>query len=170
MSYNLKEAEEILSRTPQVLRTLLLGLDENWLNFRKRPDGYNPSEVIGHLIQNEEDNFITRMNVIQSNYANKSFPPFDREGFDKNLSLEQRIDLFSSLRKKNLQTLEQNFKESDLDKKGIHPMLGYVKLSELLSTWVVHDLTHLFQILEILGLRYKESVGPFVKFLKILNL
>ncbi len=31
--------------------------------------------------------------------------------------------------------------------KGYHPDFGEVKVRELLSTWVVHDLTHIAQML-----------------------
>lgn len=167
MSYNLDEAIQILTRTPQILRSTLTGLDENWLTFRKRPDAYTTSEVVGHLIANEQANWIPRMNCI---LTSKPFPPFDREGFDKTLSLEKRLDLFETLRSKNIHVLKNTVKPTDFDKKSIHPALGEVMLSQLLATWVVHDLTHIFQINENLALRYKEAVGPWVEFLKILRL
>ena len=34
-------------------------------------------------------------------------------------------------------------------------------MAELLSTWVVHDLSHLSQITRALCFRYKEAVGPW---------
>lgn len=170
MNYDLKEAISILSRTPKVLTDLLLGLDEHWLMNRKREGAYTPSEVVGHLIANEQSNWIPRMNVIISNNENKALPPLDREGFDKNLSLEERLELFSSLRTSNIKKLQENFNPDDLTKKGIHPSLGEVTLDQLLATWVVHDLTHTFQVVEILALGYKDTVGPWKEFLKILKI
>ncbi len=168
------DAKQILARTPQVLRALLLGLDESLLSLRKSKNGFTPSEVVGHLIANEEINFIPRMNNILAEDPSKEFPNLDREyterGFDKSLSLEKRLDLFDNLRKKNLETLETTVSLSDLNKKRIHPYMGEITLSNLLSYWVVHDLTHLFQIIEILGLRYKGEVGPWGDFLKILKI
>ena len=170
MDNKLNEAIEILSRTPKVIGDLLLGLDKNWLRATKREGAYTPSEVVGHLISNEQTNWIPRMKVILSNGTEKRFAPFDREGFDKNQSLENRIQEFTNLREKNILILKQSFHESDLSKTAIHPSLGEVNLGQLLATWVVHDLTHLFQIVEVLALQYKETVGPWYEFLKILRI
>ena len=174
MSYTLLEVKQLLSRTPRVLRVLLFGLNESLLSLRKRDDGFTPSEVVGHLIANDEVNFIPRMNYLLAGDFSKPFPPLDREyterGFDKNLSLEKRLELFESLRKKNLEILENNVSTSDLSKKNVHPDFPDVTLGNLLTYWVVHDLTHLFQVIEILGLHYKEAVGRWGDFLKILRI
>jgi hypothetical protein len=62
-----------------------------------------------------------------------------------------------------------NLSEADLDKKGIHPKFGEVTLRQLLSTWVVHDLTHLAQITRVMAKQYKEEIGPWVEFFRIMN-
>ena len=170
MNYSVTEAVQILSRVPKVLRTLLQGLDENWLTLRKSEDAFTPSDVVGHLIFGEQTDWIPRMNIMLTEDANKTFPPFNREGFDKNASLDERLALFETLRQKNINSLIENLKPADLSKKGIHPSLGEVTLEQHLATWVVHDLTHLFQILETLAHRYKDTVGPWIDYLKILRL
>ena len=106
-----------------------------------------------------------------------------------NLYLEKREEnskqeitlLLSSLDKENIEDVvkklslyDKDLRDSvtvaDLNKTGIHPELGKVTLKQHLATWVVHDLTHLFQITETLALRYKEAVGPWVEYLRVLNL
>ena len=42
-------------------------------------------------------------------------------------------------------------------------------LSQLLSTWVAHDLTHLAQIGEVLARRYQGAVGPWRAYLPALD-
>jgi len=49
----------------------------------------------------------------------------------------------------------------DLEKKGIHPSFGEVSLSQLLSTWLVHDLNHLSQISRVMAKQYSGEVGPW---------
>jgi hypothetical protein len=44
-----------------------------------------------------------------------------------------------------------------------------VKLKELLSTWVVHDLTHIAQIVRVMAERYRADVGPWKEYLGILK-
>ena len=55
--------------------------------------------------------------------------------------------------------------EKELRKRGTHPGLGVVTLSQLLGTWAAHDLTHLHQISRIMAYQYRENVGPWSKFL-----
>lgn len=153
MVYDLQEAIKILSRTPKVLRELLGGLDDKWLNFRKYDKAFSPSDVIGHLISGEQTDWILRMNIILSKDGSKEFPPFDREGFDKNLGIEERLSQFEEFRTKNIEILKNSVTIADLNRTGFHPEFGEVTLQQHLATWVVHDLTHLFQITETLALR-----------------
>jgi hypothetical protein len=61
--------------------------------------------------------------------------------------LTQLLNEFKEIRIANLEKLRKlNISASDLNKTGIHPKFGQVTLSQLLSTWVVHDLDHISQI------------------------
>ena len=53
--------------------------------------------------------------------------------------------------------------------RGIHPDLGEVTLENLLATWVVHDLTHIRQIVTYMAKKYTDAVGPWKEYLSILN-
>jgi len=59
--------------------------------------------------------------------------------------------------------------EAHLEMKGYHPDFGEVKIRELLSTWVVHDLTHIAQIVRIMANRYRTDVGPWNEYLGIIK-
>ncbi|GAA3326286.1 hypothetical protein GCM10020331_061560 [Ectobacillus funiculus] len=52
---------------------------------------------------------------------------------------------------------------------GVHPAFGVVKVRELISTWVVHDLTHIAQIVRVMAERYRTDVGPWKEYLGILK-
>jgi len=56
-----------------------------------------------------------------------------------------------------------------LEKMGIHPKLGEVSLRNLLSTWVVHDLTHIAQITRVMAKQYTTEMGPWPQFFRILE-
>ena len=62
-----------------------------------------------------------------------------------------------------------NLTESDLDRTGMHPKLGEVTLRNLLSTWVVHDLTHIAQITRVMAKQYTSEMGPWPEFFRILS-
>jgi hypothetical protein len=58
---------------------------------------------------------------------------------------------------------------NDLGRLGIHPDFGEVTLSQLLATWIVHDLNHIDQIVKTMGKQYREAVGPWREFLPIID-
>lgn len=71
---------------------------------------------------------------------------------------------------KNLATLRSMPDlENHFEKKGLHPAFGPIRVRELISTWTVHDLTHISQISRVLANRYKTDVGPWIEYLSILK-
>ena len=103
----------------------------------------------------------------------RPFDPFDREGHVREVqgkSLAQLLDEFAHLRSQNLIELRAwKLKPSDLDKRGLHPSLGTVTLSQLLATWAAHDMTHLHQLSRIMAWQYREEVGPWSQYLGVLK-
>jgi len=173
MHFNMKEAVEVLERTPQTLENFLSGLSEEWLNCNEGEGTWNGSEVIEHLIEGEKNNWIPRLEFILQEGERKPFPPFDRysqlnERSDR--SIEQKLLEFKLLRTQNISKLNVLIKpELHLELTGSHPAFGVVKLRELLSTWVVHDLTHISQIVRVMAERYRADVGPWTEYLGILK-
>lgn len=173
MNFDLNKSYQILERTPSTLRIVLSDLDDDWIMGNEGPDTFSPYDVIGHLIQGEKTDWKDRATMILEHGTNKSFVPFDRFAqFEesKGKSLHQLLDEFEKLRKESLGWLRSlNLSGNDLDKKGIHPELGEVTLKQLLSTWVVHDLTHIAQVTRVMSKQYKEEIGPWINFFRILN-
>jgi hypothetical protein len=44
-----------------------------------------------------------------------------------------------------------------------------VTLRQLLATWVAHDLAHLNQISRVMAKQYKEAVGPWRRYLGVME-
>ena len=173
MKYSLDKSYEILERTPAVLKTLLTDLDEDWIMNNEGPETFSPYDVLGHLLHGEKTDWAARIKLILDQGVSKSFIPWDRFAMyeeSKGKTLQQLLDEFSMVRKKNLEWLRSlNLAEADLDKTGMHPKLGEVTLKNLLATWVVHDLTHFAQITRVMAKQYKEEMGPWPEFFRILN-
>ena len=173
MEFKLEQAIEVLERTPATLNSLLRDLSEQWLVQNEGPDTWSPYDVIGHLIHGELTDWIPRADIILSDNSNKAFTPFNRfaqahESSGK--SLQQLLDEFKFLRKKNIEHLKsKKITTAALELKGIHPAFGEVTLAQLLSTWVVHDLNHIAQISRVMAKQYKEAVGPWTEYLRILQ-
>jgi hypothetical protein len=173
MQFNLNEAIEILERTPQTVECFLSGLSEGWLQCNEGEGTWNVSEVIGHLIEAEKYNWIPRLEMILQEGENKPFPHFNRfshlkDGSER--SIQQKLLDFKTNRKQNITKLGKLIvNDVHLERSGRHPELGSVKVRELLSTWVVHDLTHMAQIVRIMSERYREDVGNWKEYLGILK-
>jgi len=170
---SLVEAMAVLSRTPAILNALLRGLPNIWVRCDEGKDTWSAFDIVGHLICGERTDWMPRVRILLENGEAQPFDPFDRfaqlkESQDK--SLEQLLDDFAHLRRENLAALQAlNLKHEDLTRRGRHPALGVVMLSELLATWAVHDLTHLHQLSRVMAHRYRDTVGPWSAYLGVLQ-
>jgi uncharacterized damage-inducible protein DinB len=147
--FNLDDAVAVLERTPATIRALLGGLPDTWITATEGEGTWSPYDVLGHLIHGERTDWIPRTRHILSD-DKRPFEPFDRNAQfteSEGRSIDELLSTFAELRRKNLTTLQSlNLTEADLEKEGQHPELGEVTLSQLLATWVVHDLDHVAQI------------------------
>ena len=173
MEFQLDHAKEILGRTPATLNSLLEHLPQEWLLSNEGPDSWSPFDVVGHLIHAEETDWIPRARMILEDGEKRPFEPFDRFAmFEKSRgkSIDDLLATFEQLRGESLQALEaMNITPEMLGKQGRHPELGVVTLSQLLSTWVVHDLGHVGQIVRVMAKQYGEAVGAWQAYLPVLR-
>jgi hypothetical protein len=173
MNFDLARATEILERTPASLRGLLAGLPDSWSRVDEGPDTFSAFDVVGHLIDGEETDWIPRARVILAGGDDPRFEPYDRfrhRERNRGRTLESLLDEFKRLRADSLAALRSfGLTEARLDLPGNHPRLGRVSLRQLLSAWVVHDLGHVAQIARVMAKQYKDAVGPWVQFLPVLT-
>ncbi len=181
--FSLTEAVALLARTPATLDALLRGLPDVWVHgnegrikeggSRDEKDTWSPFDIVGHLIVGERTDWMPRARIILEHGEARPFDPFDRFAQVKESqgkSLGQLLDDFARLRKENLATLQAlNLQPEDLTRRGKHPELGAVTLSELVATWAVHDLTHLHQISRVMAHQYRDAVGPWSAYLGVLH-
>jgi hypothetical protein len=171
--FNLAEAIVLLTRTPATLDAMLRGMPDVWARSNEGKDTWSAFDIMGHLIVGERTDWMPRARIILENGEARPFDPFDRfaqsrESQDK--SLEQLLDDFARLRKENLNALQAlNLQPQDLTRRGRHPALGTVTLSQLLATWAVHDLTHLHQLSRVMAHQYRDAVGPWIAYLGVLQ-
>ncbi len=173
MEFQIEKAMEILSQTPKTLNSILGNLSDEWTKSDEGQESWNPFDVVGHLIHGEETDWIPRAKIILAQGEDITFEPFDRFAqveLSTGKSLADLLDEFSALRAKNVETLQRmNLTDRHLSLKGIHPELGEVDLRQLLSTWAVHDLTHIRQIAVVLAKKYTDNVGAWKEYLSILQ-
>lgn len=173
MSFDLARGIALLDRTPTVLRTLLGGLSDEWTRANEGPETWSPFDVVGHLIDGEETDWMARARIILAQGEERRFEPFDRFRHlrvNQGKPLSDLLDRFERLRSRNLEDLRaMDLGPEELALTGEHPDFGAVTLEQLLATWVTHDLNHLAQIARVMAVQNREAVGPWAEFLSVLQ-
>ncbi len=176
--FELAEVVAVLTRSPACLDALLRGLPNLWVYGRegRNKDGkdtWSAFDIVGHLVHGERTDWMPRARIILENGEARPFDPFDRLAQFKESqgkSLAQLLDEFARLRRENLAALQAlNLQPEDLTRRGKHPVLGVVTLSELLATWALHDLTHLHQLSRVMAHQYRDQAGPWSPYLGVLK-
>jgi hypothetical protein len=171
--FHLPETIALLERTPAAFNALLRGLPDIWTQRNEGGDTWSAFDVIVHLIHGERTDWMARARIILQNGESRAFESFDRLGHiqeSRGKSLEQLLEEFARLRRENLAALRAlNLQPEDLARRGRHPALGTVTLSELLATWAVHDLTHFHQVSRVMAHQYRAAVGPWSAYVGVLR-
>ncbi len=173
MHFDLELSIAVLGRSPATLSALLDGLGEPWVRGTEGPETFSPFDVVGHLIDGEETDWIPRARIMLAKGPDLRFEPFDRfrhRARNADRSLESLLVEFTRLRAGNLDLLRSwRLGTEELDLPGEHPSLGRVTLRQLLATWVIHDLGHLAQVARVMAKQYRDEAGPWMPFLPVLS-
>lgn len=173
MTHNLENCIPLLSRTPAVLQTLLRGLPDGLTLHNEGKETWSGFDIVGHLIHCERTDWLPRTKWLLKYGETQPFPPFDRFGHvraSKGKTLPQLLDEFAQLRTHNLTELRAiKLSSADLDRRGLHPALGPVTLSELLAAWAAHDLNHFHQLSRVMAHQYRDFIGPFTQYLGVMQ-
>jgi hypothetical protein len=173
MNFDVNLSIDVLARTPTTMQSLLGGLTEPWTRGTEGPDTFSPFDVVGHLIDGEETDWMPRARIILARGASVRFEPYDRfrhRARNVERSLSSLLDEFTRLRSENLAELRSwQLTAATLDLPGEHPSLGPVTLRQLLAAWVVHDLGHIAQAVRVMAKQYYDEVGSWVPYLPVLT-
>ena len=173
MEQLLQQTVALLGRTPASLNAFLRELPDSLTRQNEGGDTWCAYDIVGHLVYAERTDWLPRVKMILEFGETRAFEEFDRLGQvreSQGKSLAQLLDEFVLVRAENLNELRAlNLQSEDLDRRGQHPSLGVVTLSQLLATWAVHDLTHLHQLSRIMAHQYRDAVGPWSAYLGVMK-
>ncbi|MBA3579600.1 MAG: DinB family protein [Gemmatimonadaceae bacterium] len=173
MHYTLPDAIAILSRTPRTLHTLLSGLPSAWTDATEGTGTWSPRAVVAHLLSADSTNWIGRARIMLSNDGCPALPAFDPNAQVRDWShstLDDLLSQFERVRRENIALLVRwKPGEHELARTAMHPEFGIVTMSQLLSTWVAHDLSHIGQIARVMARQYQDAVGPWATYLRIMQ-
>jgi hypothetical protein len=169
--HDLSASIAMLEHVPESIARLVESLPESLLHQDEGPGTWSPVQVLQHLIWGEVDDWIPRVRIILEHHDRVAFTPFDREGGHKRYGGWPVAKLAAEFRRRRAENLAilrgLNLTGDQLRLPGLHPALGPVTLSQLIASWVSHDLTHLYQITRTLAGAYEAEVGPWRQFMGI---
>ena len=151
-----------------VAELVSLGDDGGW---RPEPGEWSANECVGHLIEAERRGFAGRIRRILA--ADRPDIPADLESWDPPAVAEARRDHlrpaaelaaeFEELRADGV-GLVRSLTAADMPRVGIHPMVGPLRVDELLGEWVHHDRNHIRQMLAVTQARVWAQMGNARRF------
>lgn len=144
------EVAELLRVTPTALRAEMTALPAPVLSWHPAPGEWCIKEVMGHLIEAEQRGFSGRIRIIldgdRPQLATWNQVPVARERHDCERDVAALLSEFAGVREASV-GLVAGLKDSDLERGGHHPKVGFLRVGDLLNEWVHHDRNHLKQIL-----------------------
>jgi len=136
-----------------------LGDDASW---HQAPGEWCAREVVGHIIEAEKRGFAGRIRIILAN-ERPNLQAWDQVEVEKERNDCARVTdslwmEFMGLRHASVD-LVKGLTATDLDRSGMHPKVGELKVRGLLQEWVHHDRNHTKQILSIAQERVWPHLG-----------
>ena len=169
MDVSLEPARSSLARTPAVLATYFVGLHSDWNAGNEGPGTWSPLETLTHLVH-VESSWMARMEHIAKHGESAPFPLVDRTDHMEAIGLQTPdwlLARFSEARSTSLDRLDAvGFQPAT---PGLHRELGPVTMGNLLAAWTTHDLNHLGQIVKTMAKQYRDAIGPWRRFLAIVD-
>jgi len=141
-----------------------LGDDAGW---HPAPGEWCAREVVGHIIEAEKRGFAGRIRIILAGDHPK-LEAWDQVAVEKQRNDCARVtdSLWMELMglRHDSVNLVQSLKPADLDRSGMHPKVGELKVRWLLQEWISHDRNHTKQLLSIGMERVWPHMGNSQKF------
>ncbi len=145
-----REIAGLLEGMMTVVQTELGALPVDVVNYHPGPQEWCVKEALGHIIEAERRGFAGRIRTILA----QDEP--DLQGWDQNQVEQDRndcardlndlLDEFTALRTESV-ALVRGLSDSDLQRGGMHPQVGYLRVNDLLHEWPAHDRNHVRQMM-----------------------
>ena len=139
--------------------------------FRPAPDEWSANECVGHLIEAERRGFAGRIVAILAPGPGAE-PPI-LETWEQTSVAEARQDHlrpaaelrdeFAAMRRESV-VLVRGLSAEDLERVGMHPHVGPLRVDDVLHEWVHHDRNHIRQMLAVTQERVWGQMGNARRF------
>lgn len=151
-----------LEATPEILRGLMAGIDEEDARWKPAPDRFSIAEVLAHLSHSEGHCYRLRLDRFMTE-DRPELQPDDAQMYlelYRNADPKDEVDRFEEQRESNVEYLRALPVEAG-ERKALHKSVGEITLNQMLHEWVLHDLGHIRQVAELVRARkFLAGAGP----------
>lgn len=145
-----REIALVIGAVPSFVRAELSSLPADVVNFHPGPSEWCVKEALGHIMEAEKRGFAGRIRTILAE-DDPEFEAWDQTAVERARNdcardLDELLDEFEKLRAGSVE-LVTGLTVPDLVKGGTHPVVGYLKVNDLLHEWLFHDRNHIRQML-----------------------
>ncbi|TMB93796.1 MAG: DinB family protein [Chloroflexi bacterium] len=160
-----EEIARLLESTCALIEAEMNALGDDGCRFHFMDGEWCVNEVVGHLIEAEKRGFAGR---IRDFLAGRPTQAWDQERIARERKDCERVSQsvwmeFMGLRHDSI-ALVRSLKPADMEKGGMHPKVGMLRVSDLVQEWVHHDRNHTRQLLAIQQERAYPHMGNSRKF------
>jgi uncharacterized damage-inducible protein DinB len=153
-----------LGKTVSQILDVTADLDDHAYRWKPATDRWSIVEVLGHLVDEEREDFRVRLAMVLEN-SPKSWPPIDPVGWATARSYNTRDPAavraaFRTERDRSLEWLA-GLADAPWDNRHPHPRLGPLRAGDLLAAWAAHDLLHLRQVVNLRIGILQDETSPF---------
>lgn len=138
-----------LERSGALIVANFEGLTEDELRWKPARETWSLLEILGHLVDEESDDFGTRLRLTVEE-PETDWPPIDPDGWvrERGHNRADAADLLARFKAGRGATLAWlcGLDVSHMASRHTHPRFGSMKAGDLLAAWCAHDLLHLAQI------------------------
>ncbi len=152
-----------LAHGAEIIRGLVTGVTQAEARVKPTPTSWSMLEVVGHLVDEERDDFRLRIDLTL-NHPGEKWPAIHpdnwvRERKYNERDLEQSLNEFLAERSKSLVFLK-GLESANWDASHVSDY-GERKAGELLGSWVAHDHLHMRQLIELRWFRVQKITVPY---------
>ena len=152
-----------LEQGAEIIRALVTGITQAEAQIRPTPESWSILEVMGHLIDEERDDFRMRVDLTL-NHPGEQWPPIHpgawvTERKYNERDLQQALNEFLAERAQSLVFLK-GLESANWDANHVSEY-GERKAGDMLGSWVAHDHLHMRQLIELRWFKVQKITVPY---------
>jgi hypothetical protein len=160
---NLDDFTSYMAHSAERIRALVQGVSDEQARWKPGPDDWSILEVINHLYDEEIEDFRLHLDLIL-HHPNRPWPRIDPQGWVVGRGYNQRevdasLDNFLNAREESLGWL-RGLTSPNWQATYDAPF-GEITAGDMFASWVMHDLLHMRQLVELHWAYITLSATPY---------